>query len=425
MSRKYRYDHTEKSTSICNQLEVDETDLYLLIHPNEMNHPFKYYFLKDELMNLLERGHKEDWTDIYYSKKYLRHLKHCHARSIWAKFINRPLNQKFLLEEGATFIAHWCGPDVSYTHIETQLDNITQLVMDHLEIHCPTHPIFSVSQEEFSLWKHNNIYSDQWNYNDGIEILNILRKIFFTILNFHVLNINDPRLFPENILINYVLERRVGISASFAIIFHSVARRLGLYCAPIFILCDNSKKNCMLRWKPKYDPNIQETWFIIDILHNRVLKRPSMRFHVAKINSTELLLALMKYLKTTCKNPNGDKLIEFKKSECMELHFLVQPEHLGNFCSLQQHHERMNMSLATVVTTLQTITDTVGYNRNMRYFEALLEKLQNSEKKYQVNTHIEPKKRIAGMRFAIGMVVIMDHSRAQATGLCKIGVIIG
>jgi len=80
--------------------------------------------------------------------------------------------------------------DISYAHIEIELDNIVEQVMSHLKIECPTHPIFSVAPEQFSYWKQNNIDKDEWNIKDARQILDILCKVFseelkFCIKRFH------------------------------------------------------------------------------------------------------------------------------------------------------------------------------------------------------------------------------------------------
>ncbi|EZA58472.1 hypothetical protein X777_00533 [Ooceraea biroi] len=69
----------------------------------------------------------------------------------------------------------WLHPEknVSCSYIEMDLENIAQQVMKHLKVVNSDHPIFSTSREQFSRWKYNNIYKNQWNNSDGRYILDI------------------------------------------------------------------------------------------------------------------------------------------------------------------------------------------------------------------------------------------------------------
>jgi len=67
------------------------------------------------------------------------------------------------------------------------MSNIVQKVMEHLKSNgtkYSKHPLFSVSDEEFSYWKCNNIDDNKWNCSDGRQILNSLCEILSE-LNFH------------------------------------------------------------------------------------------------------------------------------------------------------------------------------------------------------------------------------------------------
>jgi len=100
---------------------------------------------------------------------------------MWQKFISRPAKQQ-LLEESLTLLAQWFQPkqDILYSQIETKLDNIAQQVMKQLKSKCPNHPIFSVSRQQFSYWRYNNIEEEsQWNNSNGKQILHTLCKVIY------------------------------------------------------------------------------------------------------------------------------------------------------------------------------------------------------------------------------------------------------
>jgi len=129
-------------------------------------------------------------------------LKHYHLKSVWEEFICRPAKQQ-ILEEALTLMAQWFQPteDLSYSDIETKLDNIAQEVIENLKIKCPSHPILSASHEQFSYWRCNNIDESQWDDKDVKEALNILCEVKFGFLFEYD---NESIHFPEYYLINHV-----------------------------------------------------------------------------------------------------------------------------------------------------------------------------------------------------------------------------
>jgi len=137
----------------------------------------------------------------------LRCLRHYHLREVWEGFLYRPAKQQ-LLEEILTFVAQWFRPeqDISYSQIETELDNIAQQVMRHLKSECPSHPIFSASLQQFSYWKYNNIEENQWNKSNGKQILDSISKVMFE-LKFRVECDQFRSTFQEHHFINHVSHR--------------------------------------------------------------------------------------------------------------------------------------------------------------------------------------------------------------------------
>ncbi|EZA58456.1 F-box only protein [Ooceraea biroi] len=138
----------------------------------------KYYSFHNVILDKEELTLLDDLTNIYYGGILLRHLRHYHLENVWQEFVNRPPKHQ-LLEEVLTFIIQWFDPEtnVSYSHIGRDLDNIARTVMKRLIGKNPKHPIFSVSDEQFSSWKYNNIYENQWNNSEGRQIIDILLNI--------------------------------------------------------------------------------------------------------------------------------------------------------------------------------------------------------------------------------------------------------
>ncbi|EZA49870.1 hypothetical protein X777_11751 [Ooceraea biroi] len=171
---------------------VNEEDLNLLLHPNETTHHLYYYLFMDELKSLHERSQSE---------------------------------------EIITFVTQWFNPeiDIFYSDMEKELDQIAQDVMEYLKIENFRHPIFKISQEQFSVWKRNDLDQDQWDNCDAIQILDILVKIFFHKLKYHEIILSGT----VNIIRNYLIEKNVYI-VPVAILFQSIARRLGIRCDLLF-----------------------------------------------------------------------------------------------------------------------------------------------------------------------------------------------
>ncbi|EZA53435.1 hypothetical protein DMN91_004510 [Ooceraea biroi] len=418
VSLRMRYDNN-------NHVNVNEEDIHLLIHPDEAAHPLNYYFLIDELTSLLKRseesGYMDDLTNLYYGEKLLPYLKHYHLKEEWKEFINRPVEQQ-LLEEAATFFSQWYQPnkDISYSRIQKELNNITEQVMQQIRIEHPTHPIFSASHEQLSFWKNNNIDENQWNNEAGRQILDVLCKTLFQ-LSFQGLGEQAYRsrtFRREHVLIDHVLQERTGYIVSLAVVFQSVARRLGLRCDLI-----SFPDHCFLTWKPNYNTNPDyEHCFYIDILNNGALlskndcprirgatKCPIKNFNTySKINSIQLVLKLITCIELTDLF-DQPKDIKERKGWLLELRHFIKPDDMDAITDLSYYYMDRKKSLSSLITSLQKNYYSVGFEEARRQF--LLDKLQRNEeaiskfykKSKLVRKH--PKRRLSGMKFAVGMIV--------------------
>ncbi|XP_071572589.1 F-box only protein 21 isoform X2 [Temnothorax nylanderi] len=260
----------------CDELaDVDLMDLDPLFWPNKDAYTMNYCLLVDELIYLIEMTPvlpNCNLTHQYYSKKLLPYIHRRHLKDVWQTFMNFPKEQQ-LLELVAIIVARWYQPLKRFftSEVETSLDNIAQQVLEDLKnAHCD-HPIVSTSAKQFSFWKYN-INDNQWSRKDEEQIINVLRTVLFDKLHFcgpPVLESNellDPKA--EYFLIDCVLETKVGNAMSLAIIFQSVARRLGVRCD---LVCFPT--HFFLSWKPKYDTeNPKEEYFYIDILHGGLIR---------------------------------------------------------------------------------------------------------------------------------------------------------
>ncbi|XP_026823540.1 uncharacterized protein LOC105284024 isoform X3 [Ooceraea biroi] len=148
------------------------------------------------------------------------------------------------------------------------LDNIAQQVMKHLKVENPKHPIFSASREQFSRWKYNNIYENQWNNSEGRQIINILFNILLYKPTFEaVVHSLKSDLFRQYLLMKNIEFKTEDMNiVPLIVIFQSVARRLGMYCDLVsFLISDFPASEILnlpigkptpnyglLTWKPKW-----------------------------------------------------------------------------------------------------------------------------------------------------------------------------
>lgn len=76
---------------------------------------------------------------------------------------------------------------MSYSVINTWIDSIAQEVLFRLKNKFPAHSIFSISLEQFSFWRENNINDNYWNEQELKQIMRILEEFIYTDLNLYKL----------------------------------------------------------------------------------------------------------------------------------------------------------------------------------------------------------------------------------------------
>ncbi|XP_029179212.1 uncharacterized protein LOC114946728 [Nylanderia fulva] len=190
----------------------------------------QFSFYNDELKSLLSHSPRRtdcDLTERYYHEKLFN--------SIWKYNIKLRLH-KFLTSSQRARLMEWTAfnvaqtlqieKDVTYAYVVEFLDHIALEVQNYLKKEHPGHSIFSTSAFAFSYWKNNNIDDNHWNEAEGIQIIDALDEYIFRKLKFRPCKVNDTNL--EFMCIDNVLKSRYGQDIILLIIYHSVARRLGL-----------------------------------------------------------------------------------------------------------------------------------------------------------------------------------------------------
>ncbi|XP_072750859.1 F-box only protein 21-like isoform X1 [Anoplolepis gracilipes] len=215
----------------------DIADIYLKCHL--VNNSWKYYILMDELnRNLFTQSLQEgDLTQKYYSIKIFQYLLRVNLTEKWKIFINRPKQQK-LLEEIIFIMIQWYQPNkyICFSYIKTLLDKIVNKILMYLEKEHPQHSIFSMSCDNSVFLKQNNINGNYWNETEAKQIKCILDKIIFDLdysyeLLYPMIKSNKEDLDIANLIRkDNNLDIIFWKDAFLLIIYHSVARRLGIHC---------------------------------------------------------------------------------------------------------------------------------------------------------------------------------------------------
>ncbi|XP_026823702.1 uncharacterized protein LOC105281913 isoform X3 [Ooceraea biroi] len=383
---------------------------------------------------LIFSGYKDNLTNIYYGRILLTYLRHYHLENVWQEFINRPPKHQ-LLEEVITFIIQWFHPEknVSCSHIDMDLDNIAQQVMKHLKVENPKHPIFSASREQFSRWKYNNIYKNQWNNSEGRQIINILFNILLYKPTFEaVIHSLKSDLFRQYLLMKDI----------------SVARRLGIYCDLVSFL--NPYHNILfmeggkdepyywlLKWKPKCNvtnSNDEHCFYIylkegkdgailnknnLPRINNFALECPISFDRYPRITLVELLIRLSKsyiiementdynyyYHRRNCNN--FERTSEEGRWWTRFLH-LVQEDLLTSLYVYMRKQE----DAFKFVDELDELRATCYASRHIDLIQQrTTDMLSEYKSRYNAPStkHIKyvlkPKQRVAEMKFAVGMIV--------------------
>ncbi|EFN67914.1 hypothetical protein EAG_15650, partial [Camponotus floridanus] len=94
-------------------------------------------------------------------------------------FMSMP-KEKLLLERQLTIIAQYFLPCITYSVIDTWLENIVQKVLSCLKTEYPKHSAFSLSSEQFSFWRENNINDNFWEPTESRQIIYIIQEIMFS-----------------------------------------------------------------------------------------------------------------------------------------------------------------------------------------------------------------------------------------------------
>ncbi|XP_071855753.1 F-box only protein 21 isoform X2 [Bombus fervidus] len=382
MSNKY-YRMEEISNS-----EFEEFDP--LFCPKKGAHPLAYYFLVDELISLIKHpAIVSNLTDRYYALKIVHYLKQTHLKDEWKKFLSLPPKQQ-TLERGATIVAQWSQPErhVSYFAISSALDNIAEQTKELLRERYPNHTIFSIPTERFNFWKNNIIGDNQWNITETRQLIDALCEVLFKRLGFY--GNSEMYYSSENSFIDHVLEHRRGIPITLAIVFESVARRLGIHCEPV-----SFPSHFLLRWKETYGPQFKDTEnFYIDVFNGGqfltkkncpriggISRCPIEKYNVHEAaTAIEVVTRMANNLEIAARQHTHVCGRTARLRSALELQYMIQPNDANTILQLGRIYISQSMDLSELVERLENIPE-----------EEVRPKIRNPSIKYAIGLIVKHK----------------------------------
>ncbi|KAF7995108.1 hypothetical protein HCN44_004580 [Aphidius gifuensis] len=328
--------------------------------------PYAYYSIIDELISIIDESPlTSNLTHKYYAYKVIRYIRQCYLANEWNKFINLPENKQ-TLERGAILVSQWSQPEkrVSDLIVKSQLDNIADTTKKLLHDKNPCHPIYSTPIDVLNEWKDTNIYDNQWNSNDTREIMTVLCDVMFKKMLFHG---NSEMYYSSvNSFIDQVLEKRRGIPITLAIVFESVARRLGVRCEAV-----SFPSHFLLRWKESYTCDNQDECenFYIDVFNggqfltknscpkiSGISRCPIERHNVHKATSAiEVVQRMANNLEIAGRQRTHLNGRAARLRSALDLLYLVRPYDPNTILHLARFYILHQMDLAELVVILRNM----------------------------------------------------------------------
>ncbi|RLU25652.1 hypothetical protein DMN91_001809 [Ooceraea biroi] len=293
------------------------------------------------------------------------------------------------------------------------LDNIAQQVIKRLKVEKPKHPIFSASREQFSRWKYNNIYENQWNNSEGRQIIDILFNILLHKPTFDaVVHSLKSDLFRQYLfMIKFEYKDRI---VPLIVIFQSVARRLGIYCDLISDrvvpgLGVTYPNEWLLRWNPKCNvtnSNDEECLYIClddggailnkdnwSTIYNSALECLISFDRYPRINLLTLMISLSSHYKKTM-YLKRDNYLNYHNRNCNDSNQ-----------EIVETDRRWMQRFLYLVDECLSISRTLYMTGNKDVFKFVDELEKCDLREECIKYTPKPKKRKAEMKFAVGIIV--------------------
>ncbi|XP_050465089.1 uncharacterized protein LOC126858655 [Cataglyphis hispanica] len=349
-----------------------------------------YYIVLDEMNRFSVQKPCKLFSNLTYEYNFklifscLKQYRFVHKQM---KFMNLP-EAKLLLEKQLTILAKCFQPRVSYSVIDTWLNNVTQTVLSCLKNKHPSHLICSTALEQFSFWRDNNIDKSFWNETESTQIMCVLREYIYSELKFHELH---ELLMTFDFEAEYIRSITEYFRASLlTITYHIVARRLGI-CS----LLETNKIDIEVKWSPSF--------------RNRKNKYSCSRTYVNPYPSQLLPVKSNNYNWRFSKDRCIIHLNYLLVSDlpCIELTREILMYFFNKFRYDHKMHIKWNFKLFNFLWQHFLRTDFITKKINIEIEYKKITKSTIEVKSKDVNKSVN--RRTEDVKFAVGMIVTHSH----------------
>ncbi|XP_046447030.1 F-box only protein 21-like isoform X1 [Daphnia pulex] len=270
--------------------------------------------VEEELLKLIfhqDEFRNENLTIKYYAKKVLVHLRTCRLEKKWRSFLTLPVSKKSLLE-GALLVSQWgqVGHEhnKSLSEIEDIIDNISDKVRQLVDAKNSTGEACSDMDDQLTELKTVRIRLD------------CIKTVLYDEMGFTEMDEDDTCNF-NNVYVDKVLQTKKGHSLVLLVIYHEVAKRLGILCLPVSMQVDYEDW-IIMRHRTTSENGTVDIFISpsTGIASKGVQSAVSESFPICVVPAKDVFMLLLKYL-APCGVPHNSPCASILNKE-NHLHFV-------------------------------------------------------------------------------------------------------
>ncbi|XP_046447033.1 uncharacterized protein LOC124196199 [Daphnia pulex] len=179
-------------------------------------------FVEEELLNQIFRQKtNENLTISFHAQKVLRYLRAKNLEKNWVSYNLQPIHNRSLLE-GIVMISQWVQMEkeclVSLEEVECAIGNIVNRVRQIVNAKSnDSHAKTDVNDPEVAR-----------------KIFAVMKNVLYKEMQFSCVEIGEDLFSFQNMCVEKVLQVRCGLSLVLLVIYHEIAKRMGILCVPVF-----------------------------------------------------------------------------------------------------------------------------------------------------------------------------------------------
>ncbi|KAK6638305.1 hypothetical protein RUM44_008734 [Polyplax serrata] len=352
------------------------------------------------------RTETKSLTDKYYGKILLKFISKKYYSQAWTDLLNLESRLQ-TLEKGAIFVNNWFEEnkvDVSMS-VRKQLNCISDLVKKHLLQHYKEHPLKGVPDEKFLLWETENIPDNMFSPDESIAIIQSINHILFEYLNYYI-HYNVDHIERMKCCIEQAMTDKLTTSLIFAVIYESVARRVGVKIE-IFQFSNHS----LLSWKESYRVENAPSHYISMSNRGKFMRSGqcpfSPHFPLSNLVSSSSKIAEIAHTAACNMWVKEVKENNFPLMNALDLVLIVSPPSFHIYQELGWSYMQHSIDVDLLVSKLLEIKSDVAEERQR--FQHLLASLVIYQTRRlherKCPRDISPKFRTEDVAFAVGMII--------------------